>query len=230
MKPKLVTFDAGNTLLYAHPSLGEIYAQVTRELGTEIEPGRFAEALGPAYREEAAAHRPDGDDKKMWERITRRLHSGIAGLGGIPFEAWFEGLYERFGRTEVWKTFDDVSETLSALGGRGVTLGLISNWDTRLRGIVDGLGLLESLTIVKISSEAGARKPHPLMFEQAAQEARVDPADALHVGDLFAEDVLGARAAGWNAVLIDRSGLAPAAGGVRVIRRLTEIVQLLQES
>lgn len=226
---KLITFDAGNTLVYAYPSLGEIYAGVTRECGADIPPERFVEVMLPAYREvtQALGDRVDTSDeadRRMWEEITRKIHANVAGLGGVSFDAWFGKLYDRFGCCEAWKTFDDVEVTLRKLGERGVTLGLISNWDIRLRGIAKGLGLLDHFPIVKISSEVGARKPHPLMFEQAQAEAGVAPREALHVGDLLSEDIAGARKAGWHAALIDRTGEHAATDGYRVIRSLVELL------
>jgi putative hydrolase of the HAD superfamily len=146
-------------------------------------------------------------------------------LSAIDFDRWFTALYDRFGRCEAWKTFDDVTITIDALRSRGLKLGLISNWDSRLRNILRGLGLLDALEVVKISSEAGARKPDPLMFRQAQAELGIDSSQALHVGDLLSEDIAGARQSGWQAVLIDRTRTLRADGdGYRVIHQLTELI------
>lgn len=220
MSVKLITFDAGNTLVYAYPSLGEIYSTVSREFGAEIAPEKFMRGFGPAYAPGAR----DEEDRAMWRRITRSIYSAIDELRPVEFDAWFERLYERFGKSDAWRTFDDVAATLPELRRRGVKLGLISNWDSRLRSIVAGLGLAEFLSVIKISSETRARKPDPLMFRQAEAEAGVAPFEALHVGDLVSEDIAGAHTAGWHAVLIDRMGQSRPRDGYRVIRSLTELL------
>jgi putative hydrolase of the HAD superfamily len=231
MSVRLVTFDAGNTLVYAYPSLGEIYARVAREFGADVEPDRFVASMLPAYRRVTASldlrAESDDADREMWKTITGLIHSEIAELRGVDFESWFSRLYSVFGSSEVWRAFDDVDATLKALASRGITVGLVSNWDARLRNILRGLGLADRLRIIKISSEVGARKPHPRMFEQAQAEAGIGASEALHVGDRHAEDIVGATSAGWRAALIDRSGENRAQGSYPILHTLTQIVDLL---
>jgi putative hydrolase of the HAD superfamily len=232
MKPKLVTFDAGNTLIYAYPSLGGVYAEVTRRFGVAVEPELFAETMVPIYRELTRSARwtgSDEGDRELWRRITRGIYERIDGLRGIEFEPWFEGLWTTFGSSAAWRPFDDTLPALHALHSRGVRVGIISNWDTRLRRILEELGLLELMAVVQISSEAGARKPEPLMFRAAERQLRVRSEEALHVGDTLEEDVRGARAAGWGAALLDRSGRhqpGPDAGYVTIASLLEIPAQL----
>jgi putative hydrolase of the HAD superfamily len=227
VRVKLVTFDAGQTLLRAHPSLGMIYVQVTREFGVEISPERFEAAMVESYRRIAPLQRDGRDegDRRMWGQITREIHSALAPMREVPFDLWFERLYDRFGMAESWRLFEDTAGALGRLEREGLILGLISNWDSRLRNIVAELGVLDRFRIVRISAEAGERKPHPLMFRQAQEEAGVRPEEALHVGDSLEEDVAGALAAGWNAALLDRPGRhAAVPPGCRRLRSLDELV------
>jgi putative hydrolase of the HAD superfamily len=46
-------------------------------------------------------------------------------------------------------------------------------------------------------------KPDPAIFERALEEMNLRPSETLHVGDLEAADVLGARRAGIFPVLVD---------------------------
>jgi putative hydrolase of the HAD superfamily len=101
-------------------------------------------------------------------------------------------------------------------GGRVV---VVSNWDVSLDDVLDRVGLAPLLDGVVTSAAAGARKPDPEIFARALAVAGAGPERCLHVGDSLAEDVVGARAAGIEAVLLDRSG-GKAPPGVRVIPSL----------
>ncbi|HEV8471713.1 MAG TPA: HAD-IA family hydrolase, partial [Methylomirabilota bacterium] len=88
----------------------------------------------------------------------------------------------------------------------GLRTAVISNSNGAIRRILDGLGLLPLLDFVLDSHEEGVEKPHPAIFERALARAGVAPGEAAYVGDLYSVDVLGARRAGLNAVLLDPGG------------------------
>jgi putative hydrolase of the HAD superfamily len=231
-RTRAVFFDAGHTLLYAHPDLGTVYAETTAALGVRLEPSAFVEAFQPAFRDCAppGAEASDEQDRAMWREITRRIYGRLPALAPIAFEAWFEALWRRFGEADAWRLYDDVESALGGLRARGLRLGVVSNWDTRLRGIAEGLGLARLVDFVVISAEAGVRKPDRRIFEAALARAGVAPEEALHVGDLPEEDAEGARRAGIRPVLIERRKrmLEVAAGpGVSVVRGLDELDALL---
>ncbi len=100
-----------------------------------------------------------------------------------PSETFFPELYERFGEPEAWRVFEDVTPAIDALASRGISLGIISNWDERLPPLLDGLGLSKYFEAVVISCEAGFPKPSPVIFEHAARKLGVAPEFILHVGD-----------------------------------------------
>ncbi len=234
---RAIFFDAGHTLLYAHPDLGSVYAEATARFGVAI-PGRaFVEAFVPIFRDfvkEAAGEgaSSDAQDYAMWREITRRIHARVEGLAAVDFDAWFAALYRRFGEAEVWRLYDDAVPALAELRARGFRLGVVSNWDTRLRGISAGLGLDRLVDFIVISAEVGVRKPDPRIFEEALQRAGVPASEALHVGDLADEDVEGARRAGVRAALVDRERrITPREypAGVPVLASLREILPLLED-
>lgn len=235
----LITFDAGNTLIHAKPSLGEVYARVTREFGAEVAAARFVDAVGPIFKRYLAAQPIEFDkgsddaDLRLWREITRELHEAIPELdGNVPFDDWFGRLYHVFGSANAWGFIDGAEATLCELKFEGFRLGLVSNWDTRLRRIAGDLGILRYMHAVAISSEVGFRKPHPRIFESVTEHVGVPPDRCLHVGDLLEEDVRGARAAGWNAALLDMSGAheAPPDADYHVIRTLDDVWPLLRGS
>jgi histidinol phosphatase-like enzyme len=92
----------------------------------------------------------------------------------------------------------------------GLTLGVVSNWDCALPQHLERLGVADRFGVICASAAVGHRKPDPAIFAVALSALDVLPADALHVGDQHDEDVVGARAAGVHALLIDRApGASP---------------------
>jgi putative hydrolase of the HAD superfamily len=232
---KAVFFDAGHTLLYAHPDLGTVYAEATASLGLRLPPERFAKVFVPVFKEATLKYSQtsaasDAQDHAMWRDITRRIYDLLPALGGIDFDAWFGALYRRFGDPEVWKFYDDVVTVLTDLRARGLKIGIVSNWDTRLKAISDGLGLTPLVDFLVISAEAGVRKPDPRIFRIALERAGVRPEEAIHVGDLPEEDAEGARRAGVRPVLIDRRKRLTAKqppSEIPVVTSLAELIPLL---
>ena len=232
---RAVLFDAGHTLLYAHPDLGTVYAETTAALGVRLAPETFVAAFAPAFREhvkvyQASGHASDEQDYLMWRAITRGIWEGIPELRTIGFDGWFEALYRRFGEAGAWRLYDDVLDVLRELRARGLRLAVVSNWDSRLQGIAEGLGLAGLVDAMVISAVAGVRKPDPGIFRVALDALKVRAEEAVHVGDLPEEDVAGALAAGVRPVLIRRSKKMLAAEvppGVPVVEDLRGLVALL---
>jgi len=229
---RAVFFDAGHTLLYAHPDIGSVYAGVTADFGIRLAPERFAETFVPVFKETTKIYSStltasDPQDYEMWRDITRRIYDRLPPLSGIRFESWFEALYRRFGSPEVWRFYDDVVAVLGDLRSRGLKIGVVSNWDTRLKTICDGLGLTPLVDFIVISAEVGVRKPDPGIFRLALDKAGVRPEEAIHVGDLPEEDAEGARRAGVRPVLIDRKRRITPEGVPAGVPRVTSLAELI---
>jgi len=108
----------------------------------------------------------------------------------------------------AFEAYDDAPACLDTLDRCGLRLGVVSNWDVSLVGVLARLGLDAHLAVVVHSAGVGASKPDPRPFAVALERLAVATGDALHVGDHLREDVEGARAAGLRALLLDRSDRA----------------------
>eukprot|EP00884_Botryococcus_braunii_P022091 jgi/Botrbrau1/8566/Bobra.0359s0030.1 len=109
----------------------------------------------------------------------------------------FEDIYNYFADHKAWRlTTPDCIPALQRLRHEGVKLAVVSNFDTRLRKILEGLEVLDLFDACIVSAEVGAEKPNPVIFEAALQQLGVSPEEAVHVGDDRRNDVSGARAAG----------------------------------
>jgi putative hydrolase of the HAD superfamily len=126
--------------------------------------------------------------------------------GAFDRRAYFAELYDEFTRPGVWEVFPDVRAVLTRLA-RSYELGIISNFDRRLRCILDDIALTPLFRHVVISSEVGADKPDPFIFEHALALAGAQPHEALHVGDEPAADWEGAARAGLHVFRLKRPDL-----------------------
>ena len=125
----------------------------------------------------------------------------IAGLATEMYQAYADAVH--------WALYPDVRPTFDRLRAAGILLGVVSDWGHGLEALVLELGLADDLCFVVVSSRLGIAKPDPHVFELALSRIGVPAARALYVGDTYVKDVLGARAAGIEPVLLDRGGSAP---------------------
>jgi putative hydrolase of the HAD superfamily len=196
---RAITFDVGGTLIEPWPSVGHIYASVAARHGLlnlpiEILNRQFA----AAWKNLAQFNYT----RSEWFQLVSQSFSGII---ETPLnEVLFAELYSHFGRPEAWRIFDDVIPTLEVLRSSGLRLGIISNWDERLRPLLHELKLAPYFHAIVISCEVGVCKPSAAIFQQAAQELGAQPAEILHVGDSPAMDIEGADSADFLSVLLSR--------------------------
>jgi len=229
---KAVFFDAGNTLLLPHPSVEEVCAQVMAARGYRFSLPDLRRGLESAERyyeerywsddtfwaseEEAAA---------MWSEMYA-LAVAEAGVDEEDSRRLGRALYDEFGRGDRWALYPDVLPAMERLREMGMRMGIISNWDVRLPGLCHHLGLSRYLEFVISSANLGRIKPEASIFRIALERVGVAPEEAVHVGDHYYADVLGARTAGIRPVLLDRWGLA-ANPDCAVIAGLEELPGLL---
>ena len=102
--------------------------------------------------------------------------------------------------------FDDVLPALKQLKQNSIILGLISNIDSDIKPLFDKLGLIPLLQVVVTSRDSGYHKPQPEIFNEAARRAGVEAGESMYIGDQYQIDVLGAKGAGMQGVLLDRNG------------------------
>jgi putative hydrolase of the HAD superfamily len=222
---EMVFFDAGGTLLHPHPSVGAIYAQVARRHGLRVDAEQMQQAFGVAWKK---CHRaePSGQVSQT-SAVTWWRHVVFTTLDALDAtmndrELYFQELYAVFARPEVWRLYPEARKVLDTLSGRGYKLGLISNWDARLRPLLQDLEIADYFCVTTISCEVGAEKPDAAIFRHALKSARIEPASAFHVGDSLRDDVRGARRVGMRAVLLERDHGVAHRG--RTIRSLTELL------
>ena len=218
MNPSIeaVTFDAGGTLIDPWPSVGAVYASVARDFGLDCCPDTITAQFASAWKRRT----PFRYTREEWAEVVRHSFHGQ----GHVSPALFNAIYDRFAEPDTWLIYSDVIPTLQALEKLGVKLAVISNWDNRLRFLLNKLGLATYFQHIVVSSEIDAHKPDPRIFLHTAELLNVPAEKILHVGDTPGEDIAGAHAVNAFACRIRRSGVEQAGD----IPRLTEILNVLE--
>ncbi|NOT44365.1 MAG: HAD-IA family hydrolase [Acidobacteria bacterium] len=165
------------------------------------------------------------DAQRGYLYITRTLELAGVDLAGVDARP-FDELHAYHATANLWEHVEeDARLALAALHDRGVPMVVVSNANGRLHALLDRLGLSAYFDVVVDSAIEGVEKPDPRLFHLALARAGAAPESAVHVGDLYHVDVVGARQAGLDARLLDPHDLYPDADVVR-LRSLTELIAL----
>ena len=205
---KAIFFDAVGTLFRLTKTVGDHYAYVGREVGLDLNPQNLERAFHAAWEkmpQRAAIDGPrENDDKGWWrELVDLVLDQATPALSEFDRDNFFEIAYEHFAEAGVWEIYPEVSGVLEQLRRR-FQLAVISNFDGRLRFILQHLGISKFFSHVFISSELGADKPDPEIYRRALKLIDRKPTEVLHVGNDSQRDWEAASAAGLSVFRLDR--------------------------
>jgi len=230
---KAIFFDVGATLLAPAKDEGDTFTQLARELGISINPVEVNQKVPLMYELYEQLYEQDDSfwsDTMRAQAIWTEMYEYMASLLGIPkqrHKELAEVVYQHYFSANAWTPFDDVLPILDLLRGRGIRMGLISNWDSTLVSIIEGLGMSDYFETVIASADVCLHKPMPEIFHLALSHLSVDAQEALHVGDHLKADAQGAAGVGITPLLLDRHERHTAFDGIR-IQSLLEIEALLQ--
>jgi HAD superfamily hydrolase (TIGR01509 family) len=203
--------DAGNTLVSID------FDWIARELAA-----RGVPCAAAALRRAEAAARPG---------VSARLQaSGERTRVDFSFEGYLDGIFEALERRGVslggrraalveelapilhapgrsaalWRwVIPDVPDALTGFRRLGLRLVVVSNSDGTVVRALEEQGLASHFDAICDSALVGFEKPDPRLFAHALEVSGARPERTLHVGDLYSADVVGARAAGLHALLLD---------------------------
>jgi len=227
---KAVFLDWFNTLARFEPPREELHCQALQDFGIEASPRKVMRGLLLADRywfEEDIKSKVRARSPEEQAEVGLRYQEILLTEAGVKVTK--ELLLKIVKKTqELYKgitfaLFEDVLPALKTLKGQRFILGLLTNLNRDMAPICRQLGLEPYLDFVVTSEEAGSDKPQPPIFLAALEQARVNPSEAVHVGDQYKIDVVGARGVGISPILIDRYDLYPEVADCPRIRSLTEL-------
>jgi HAD superfamily hydrolase (TIGR01509 family) len=226
--PRAVFFDVGDTLLDTSAMLDSaIYTALV-----PIDPTRTIADVRTAAAASGAAmptrqppfHEVRGN-VAWWVERYRAIGVEL-GLEGDELERFLATVTAGHFGGDGLHVVPDAPASLARLAARGITLGVISNWDDRLGTILERKGLRHFFRTVVASTAIGHAKPDRRIFEYALRELGVQADEAWHVGDDPNADALGAARAGLHALFLDPHDLYPdlERAGIARARTLTGAV------
>lgn len=199
-RPELLLLDAGNTLVYLDH---EALAQCARAASAPIEAAALARAEPLAKRRYETQLTAGMGHEQGWDLYMQVLLTS----GGLHADASARALAEikrEHARFNLWRKVPaGLIDALLSAKRQGLRLGVVSNSEGKLNELFAQVGLADLFELVVDSALEGVRKPDPEIFRRALGRLGVAPHAALYAGDIPSVDVVGARAAGMEGVLID---------------------------
>ena len=195
-----VLFDAGGTILRVKPSVEAVYSETAALHGFQVEPPAILRNFKSAWkrsleRSRARDYRSNDDIlREEWFEIVKDTFGESVPASRI--RGLFDDLYERFISASAWSLAPGTRESIEYLRREGIRLGILSNWDSRLRKMLAQLEIDREFDFLVISHEVGYEKPHATIFEEALRLAGTPPERTLHVGDSYEADILPATSLG----------------------------------
>ena len=232
---RAVLFDVDFTLIEPGPMFrAEGYRTICARHGMPVDAARFDAAVVDAAR------LLDGIEDQLYDAeifvaYTRHIIEQMGGAGPT-LDACAREISEEWATCDHFEMYPEVPRMLRELAARGLRLGLISNSQRCLESFQSHFELSGLIDATISSPDHGFMKPHPRLFSMALEQLRVEPREALMVGDSIRHDIDGALSAGMRAALVHRSdGAHPrtdelAGRGVPVLRSLTELINLVERT
>ncbi|THU44560.1 hypothetical protein C4D60_Mb02t08660 [Musa balbisiana] len=194
---KALLVDAVGTLVVPSQPMAQIYRQIGEKYGVKYSENEILNRYRWAYEQPWGRSRLRyvDDGRPFWQYIV----SSSTGCSNLEY---FEELYKYYTTEKAWHICDpDAGNVFRALRKAGVKTAIVSNFDTRLRPLLQALKCDHWFDAVAVSAEVAAEKPNPTIFLKACELLGVKPEEAVHVGDDRRNDIWGARDAGCDAWL-----------------------------
>jgi putative hydrolase of the HAD superfamily len=170
------------------------------------------------WRRYAAAAAPD-DPAGLAERLLDGEYRAFLACRDAGLSFTFDRILDHAGVSplpaavaayrDCWEPYTrcvpDAAAVLTALRGRGLATGLLSNtlWPTSwLHENLARDGVLDLFDAIVLSSELPVAKPHPDIFRAVLDRLGGPAADCLFVGDRMFEDISGAQGVGMQTVAL----------------------------
>jgi FMN phosphatase YigB (HAD superfamily) len=222
-----VFFDVDDTLVQWNLTWQEAFAQVAREAGVECTTEQARRALDEAftgvYKDVIRKHAPRGDVQGFWLEYNAQILVMLGVSHDLPHLT--ARVVELLSQPGCIQLFPEAHEALGALQDRGAKLGIVTGRPVA-QDDLNRLGVAHYFTPVLDAFGTRSTKDEGVMFGLALEAAKEAGRPAWYVGDNYAMDVLGARAAGLRPILVDRQAAHPEPD-CACVRDLREILPII---
>lgn len=211
-QPKVIFLDAVGTVFGVKDSVGDAYVKISSKYGVVRDTKEINQYFYQSFKDSPPLAFDTQDKKEIkkleyqwWGKIAYNTFKKANALKEFSdFKAFFAELYNYFKTAEPWFIYDEVIPCLNQWQNQGITLGIISNFDTRIYQVLDNLNLSQYFQSITISSLTGVAKPHPQIYLNALAKHNCQPQDAWYIGDSEKEDYWGAKSVGMRSFWLHR--------------------------
>jgi len=230
MRKKAVLFDAGLTLVNIYEKGKSEMFSYFCNLALDDKTYAKLDLLQGAKR--AELHFQISHNNREYQKSDSfwidNYAEGLIGAGLPKSEAYLWSPIIDKKVAEISKTYsliDGVEDVLSTLKSHGYCLAIVSNWEKQsLKRDMDCLRISHYFDYIADSSVEGFSKPDPAIFKIVLAKLGFNPTEAIHIGDLYYSDIIGAQSAGIDAILYDE---CDALGDQFDCRRILKITDIL---
>lgn len=210
--PEVIFLDAFGTLFGVRDSIGQIYSEIAQKYHVDCAPELLNKYFYAAFKNSSPCAFPylvqqdiPQAEYEWWREINRQTFTAAGVYSQFDdFDAFFTELYGYFATPAAWTIYPDTIAALANWQRSGVTLAVLSNFDSRLYTVLKVLDLHRYFTTVTISTEVGAAKPQAEIFTAALSKHSCLPQSCWHIGDSLEDDYLGAENVGMKAIWLNR--------------------------
>jgi putative hydrolase of the HAD superfamily len=228
---KAVFLDFYGTLVRFDPPAEGIQAMACAAHGLQVDSHAILRAYPVAdqfmAQENARSlvwQRPEAERNAFFAEYEHRL---LAAAGHDVPSATAASIWKHVNETpKGMRLYEDALPAIQSLRDAGLITGIITNMDSNIGDILQVLGIRELIDLWVTSGEVHSGKPHHPIFNAALAKAGVPPAEALHVGDNYEGDVLGAREVGIHALFLSRDAANETNDGATISTLLGIIPQI----
>jgi putative hydrolase of the HAD superfamily len=227
-----VLFDFYGTLARWADRSAAGYEGVLAAFGYRPDPAVVGSYLTRYDGVDHSEHSASREAYEAWTRSRLRLFAVSCGVADHHVDDVVDAL--RATDQSPMVAYPESADTLVALREAGISVGVCSNWGWELDAYLAEVGLLELVDVAVTSARAGARKPHPVIYEASLSALGVAPSEVLFVGDSWEPDVRGPRRLGMTVAHVwrsdERAGVeAPALEeGDHRIASLREVLEIVR--
>lgn len=167
-----------------------------------MEAASLAAAAPAAWRHYDTIVDAGASHHDAWCELMATLLGGAGVADPEPLAEW---LYRENTRANLWRApISGMIELARELAGHGARVGVLSNSEGGLADLLAEIDVAGAFAAIVDSGRIGLEKPDPRIFEHALAVLGGTSADAIHIGDSWDADVVGARGAGWRAIWYGR--------------------------
>ncbi len=218
-----VFMDAGDTFIYAYPTLYEALQECWQKAGGKVTVPEIEGSVRSFLKKNPRA---DLTTQEHFEHYFRALYEHVMSDLSFPGDRhrFIDALWEGWLAGDRFRLFDDAHSALALLREQGFSLGIISNWDQTFDLVLHNLGVQDWFEVKVVSCLVGMAKPDVRMFTHALEQAGCEASDAWYLGDQIEVDIEPAQQCGMKAMGVDYYGKCKHRDSYRVVPSMTAAV------